>query len=247
MKFSLLLVEDDVEFSAELRGFLSRYGITVSCVENMSNVETSIEKFSPDIIILDQFVGGHDSILSIPSIRLKFDGSIVVYTGNSNLIDRIVALECGADEFISKTCDLRELVARLRAVLRRAASPKAPRSNTRAPLPPASTIWEFDAKRGTVKTPTEVVLRMTSMEFDFLTLMQENAGRLVTRELISDKILRRKFTPLDRSIDNMLSHIRGLLMPHMDGESPFRSVRGRGYVFVGLHTADGAANPAPSK
>eukprot|EP01037_Dinobryon_pediforme_P001377 gene1377-1396_t len=225
-EFNVVLAEDDPEFATSLSGYLTRYGVRVTHVVNLQQLTAAIESERPQILVLDQFLGASDALLALPTLRNEFDGGIVLLTGNQSSVDRIVALECGADEFISKTCDVREILARLRAILRRMPSgldeqPLASQPHTEF----AVNLWEIDEQFGTIKTPAGSRLRLTSMEFDFLCFMQKHKGELLTRDAISETIMRRKFDPSDRSIDNMLSNIRRLLAPHLGGD-PFRSIRG---------------------
>ena len=133
--FSVLFVEDDVDFSAELAEYLSRYCIVAHFMTRIEGLGEKLQEVRPDILVLDQFIVGRDTLLEIPKIRAHFGGGIVVFTGNLNAVDRIVGLECGADDFISKQCDSREFVARLRAVLRRVKSDEAPQTQAAAPQP----------------------------------------------------------------------------------------------------------------
>ena len=240
--FSVLFVEDDVDFSAELAEYLSRYCIVAHFMTRIEGLGEKLQEVRPDILVLDQFIVGRDTLLEIPKIRAHFGGGIVVFTGNLNAVDRIVGLECGADDFISKQCDSREFVARLRAVLRRVKSDEAPQTQAAAPQPggwaAAATNgnrWIFDTTRATVCSPTGTILRLTGTEFDFLMFVEQHAGELLTRDEISKAIFRRSYSSFDRAVDNMLSRLRKILSPHLNGDSAFRSVRGMGYIFAGLN------------
>ena len=214
--FSVLFVEDDADFCEEISEYLERYKISTTFTTDIISITRKLKEINPDLLILDQFIVGQDTLVAIPDIRKEYSGGIVVFTGNLNAVDRIVALECGADDFISKQCDPREFLARLRSVLRRVKAPalKSDQNATEAP----SQRWVLDRVRGIVQAPNGEIVRMTSTEFAFLLYAETRAGSLMTRDQISQAIFRRVNSPTDRSVDN---------------------IRGRGYVFIGLNKVDG--------
>ena len=236
--FTVLLIEDDLDFCAEISEYLSRYKIAVSVESDISDLQGKIRTLNPDLLVLDQFIVGQDTLQLIPAIREYYSGGIVVFTGNVSLVDRVVALESGADDFITKQSDPRELLARLRSVYRRVRGEdlRHPHEESHAPLEEdESSLWKLDWARGEVRTPSGMSVRMTGTEFNFLMYSEERAGQLMSRAEISRDILHRSTTTSDRVIDNMVCHVRKLLDPHLDGDHAFRTVRGRGYVFIGLN------------
>ena len=232
---TIVLVEDDAPFAEELVEFLGTHGIKAIWFATLTGRIGEIVQLQPDLLVLDQFVDGYDSLTSLAELRRSYAGGVVVLTGNTDAVDRIVALETGADDFVAKSLGPRELLARLRAVLRRVkAGPVVPSSA--APVGK----WVIDTRRHVLQTPDGIHVKLTNTEFEALVYMSVHAGRLISRDELSQKLLNRPFTPLDRSVDNMLSRIRKAIEPHMSGEPAIRSVRGRGYVFVGFEQqADG--------
>ncbi len=246
----VLFVEDEIEFYEETAEYLARYGITSHHLASIVGLKDKLATLRPDLLVLDQFIVGRDTLSEISEIRPIYHGGIVVFTGNLNEVDRIVALECGADDFISKQSSLREFVARLRSVLRRVkfvqfvgVEPEASSVSVSQPVVSGG-LWDFDSVRGTIRTPLGVVIKMTGTEFEFLRYMEAHAGQVLTRDQICKDIFHRKYSADDRAVDNMLSRIRKLLHPHLSVENPFRSIRGSGYVFAGLNHGIGKATGA---
>ncbi len=233
---TIVLVEDDTVFAEELVEFLAAHGIRTIWFPGVVGRIAEIVQLQPDLLVLDQFLAGHDSLILLPELRRVYPGGVVVLTSNTDAVDRIVALETGADDFVAKSLGPRELLARLRAVLRRVGpgTPAAPPSAPWLIDAPPSARWIIDTRRQMLVTPDGTQLRLTSTEFETIVYLSHNVGRLISRDELSTTLLNRPFTPLDRSVDNMLSRIRKAIEPHMSGEPAIRSVRGRGYVFLGF-------------
>jgi DNA-binding response OmpR family regulator len=226
---AILLVEDDASFAAELSEFLERHGLAVGWRPSLAGLAGQVAASPPLLIVLDQFVGRQDSLTVLPDLRKVFAGGIMILTGNQEIADRIVALETGADDFISKTVEPREILARVRALLRR----------TQASAPPAvAGRWRINERRQEVRAPNGAVLPLTRTEFLALHLMLRSAGQFVTRDELSLAVLGRPFSPLDRSVDNLVSRIRRALEPHLAGQAAISPVRGKGYVLDAFTPAD---------
>jgi DNA-binding response OmpR family regulator len=160
----------------------------------------------------------------------------MVLTGHPERADRAVAPEIGADDVISRSVGPREFLTRLRAVLRRA-PPRAGRDNQLPQVSPGGR-WRIDTRRLEVRAPDGTLLALTRTEFQALVVLMRKAGDLVTRDHVSLTVLGRRFWPLDRSVDNMVSRVRKALEPHLGGQPSISSVRGKGYVFDAFMLAD---------
>ena len=241
----LLLIEDDEVLAKELIEFLGSHGFDVRWLRSYDNIIKEISGSPLDILVLDQFVKGRDALTLLPDIRNRFEGGIVFLTGNQDTIDRIVALESGADDFILKSLGARELLARLRAVARRSRPDVKDKSASTAT--PASSLWSVDPRRQAVIAPNGDILQMTHTEFLVLTYLARRAGHIVTREELSQSVFNRVFTPQDRSVDNTVSRIRRAIEPHLGGDIAVRSVRGRGYIFTAFDVLqeEGAVTATP--
>lgn len=240
-KPNVVLVEDDMAFAQELVEFLEAHGLATSHLLTLDSLMSRLRNDCPDLLVLDQFVAGNDSLPYLGDVKNNFDGGVVVLTGNQDRTDRIVALESGADDFIDKTLDPRELLARLRAVLRRAGSPAArPVAILQAPAVPGT--WTIDTRRLELRAPSHALVPLTRTEFQALLVLVQTAGHMVSRDKISIMVLERSFSPLDRSVDNMISRIRKALEPHLAGQPAISSVRGKGYVFDAFSLEDAVVN-----
>ena len=235
---SICLVEDNSDYAIEVAEFLESHGYKVSRRDQIKGIGDWILQVEPDIIILDQFVRDGDAVSAIPGLREKFSAGIIVLTANQSPIDRIVALECGADDFVDKASGLRELIARVRAVLRRIGR-GADVSDVRMPpsvaAPEHVGEWVMDQVQGVIISPAGQQIRLTNREFKMLMFLRSRMGECVTRDELSKAVMGRPYAQLDRSIDNMISRIRRTIEGVGGVRAPIvRSIRGVGYVFVGL-------------
>lgn len=232
----LLLVDDDETFAEELSSYLGIHGFAVQSCGSMEEAFDRISVSSPDIVILDQFLGTLDSLSMIRRLRRRFMGGLMILTGNAEPTDRIVGLELGADDFVSKLTSPREIVARLRSLLRRSQNLAAAHEDPPLPAkaPRASGKWILDMSRQELYAPDGRLVHLTSAEFGTLRHLNAHRGQAVSREDLSRAVLHRRFDALDRSIDNLVSRLRKKL----DALDPtcrvLKTVRGEGYVFVGF-------------
>jgi two-component system, OmpR family, response regulator len=227
-----LLVEDDEAFAEELQEFLAAHGIRTNHVGTLDGIVGEVVRQRPGLLVLDQFVVGQDCITYLPQLRASYTGGIVILTGNRDEADRIVALETGADDFVAKSLGSRELLARLRALLRRTQiCREAPAPGARGDAMEGT--WLVDEPYQEIQAPDGSRVHLTPTEFEALRFLTGRSGRLVTRDEISEAILSRPFTPLDRSVDNIMSRLRRAFEPYVPGGAVIRSVRGRGYIYQG--------------
>jgi two-component system OmpR family response regulator len=155
----------------------------------------------------------------------------MILTGNTEFSDQILGLELGADDFVAKSRPAREILARLRAMLRREAAP--------APAEPAAerregSGWWLDQMRRELVAPESRVVTLTSREFDLLACLARHNGAAVSRDELCNIVLGRAYSPLDRSVDNLVSRLRKKLARFPDGSKLLRSVRSQGYVLTGV-------------
>ncbi len=224
----LLIADDDQELCQLLQDYLSQEGFEVDSVHDGASAieKTSREKY--DLLILDVMMPQKNGFEALAEIRHRTQLPVIMLTARGEKVDRIVGLEMGADDYIAKPCDPRELVARIRAVMRR----------SQAHLPALATSetiiidgLEVDATNRQAKLDGEA-LDLTSTEFDLLRLLAENAGNLVSREAISENCIGKKLQPFDRSIDMHLSNLRKKLGPYKNDKERIKTIRGSGYQFL---------------
>ncbi len=219
----LLLVDDDAELCSLLGEFLSREGFTVACEhEGTRGLEKAVQP-GVDLVVLDVMLPGLDGFEILRRIRQTSKVPVIMLTARGEDVDRIVGLELGADDYLPKPFNPRELAARIRAVLRR----YEPR--------PANNTGRLEVNGIALDPGTRQVFSggkpvdLTTFEFDILELLMRSAGRVLSRDALMENFYNRKATPFDRSIDMHISHIRKKLER---GESLIKTIRGVGYQFA---------------
>ncbi|HWI37710.1 MAG TPA: response regulator transcription factor [Burkholderiales bacterium] len=221
MAVNVLLADDDVELSGMLKEYLEREGFAVTVVHDGEAAARAALGGTHQIVVLDVMMPKVDGVEALRRIRATSRIPVVMLTARGDDIDRIVGLELGADDYVPKPCTPRELVARLRAILRRV-QPAADAGPLQAG---ALTLWPEKRRAEWKGQPLE----LTSIEFNILEVLMRNAGRVVGKNEISEQALGRPLARFDRSIDVHLSAIRQKLG---DGATLIRTVRGMGYHLV---------------
>jgi two-component system OmpR family response regulator len=232
----ILIVEDEIEFSSELGIMLERYGFEVYMVASADQVIPAIRSFRPAILVLDQFVHNFDMLSFLPKIRTGFDGGIMILTGNTDSADKIIGLESGADDFVIKTTEPREILARLRSLTRRTATYHAESRGrpTHAASTQARHGWNVNLIAREVRSPDGVDVELTGMEFDTFSMLFQRTGEVVSREDMVEHILERHIDASGRSIENLVSRVRTKFKTIVGDRPLIKSVRGKGYAFLGF-------------
>jgi len=219
---NILLIDDDSELCSLLGEFLKREGFSVACEhEGNAGLEHAL-RADIDLVVLDVMLPGIDGFEILRRLRQKSKIPVMMLTARGEDVDRIIGLELGADDYLPKPFNPRELAARIRAVLRR----YAPR--------PEAAGGRVEVNGVTLDAGTREVLSdgqaldLTTFEFDILEMLMRNAGRVLSRDALMENFYNRKSTPFDRSIDMHISHLRKKLSR---GESLIKTIRGVGYQF----------------
>ncbi|HWQ55609.1 MAG TPA: response regulator transcription factor [Bryobacteraceae bacterium] len=218
----ILLIDDDVELCSLLGEFLTREGFTVACEHGGRRGLERAASDAPDLVILDVMLPGMDGFAILRELRKSSRVPVLMLTARGEDVDRIVGLEMGADDYLPKPFNPRELTARIRAILRRY-EPRAPDHTGRLEVngvmldPGTREVWENGRK-----------VDLTTFEFDILELLMRSAGRVLSRDALMESLYNRKATPFDRSIDMHISHIRRKLERD---RTIVKTVRGVGYQF----------------
>ncbi|MEM8960826.1 MAG: response regulator transcription factor [Acidobacteriota bacterium] len=223
----VLLIDDDIELCALHQEVLEGEGFDVTLAYDGESGIEAMASTRTDIVVLDVTMPGMGGVETLRTIRRSSDVPVLMLTARGDDVDRIVGLELGADDYVAKPCTPRELVARLRAILRRVTGDRRPRAGTA--LRAGALIVEPAARTARWRG---AALELTSTEFNILELLVRDAGSVVSKEELSTRALGRKLTRYDRSIDVHLSHLRGKLGELADGRSPIQTVRGLGYQLV---------------
>lgn len=227
---SVLLIDDDVELCSSLTRLLTMEGFAVTAVHDAPSGIRHVLEGSFDMVILDVMLPGADGRVVLRKIRLTSQLPVIMLTARGDEADRIAGLESGADDYLPKPFNPRELLARIRAVLKRQKSIALPELLRLADL-------EIDRhQRRVVLGGNEV--SVTGAEFDVLLLLARSAGTVLSRDEIAEVALGRQLGTFDRSIDNHVSNLRRKLGPLPGGSERIRNVRGAGYVYTGERTTE---------
>jgi two-component system OmpR family response regulator len=228
---SILIVDDDPELRRLIGEFLERHGFDVTLAPDAIAMDSVLERRKVDLIVLDLMMPGEDG-LSVCR-RLAPKGTpIVMLSAAGEETDRIVGLEVGADDYVQKPCSPRELLARIRAVLRRAAEP------TEADVPSGDrdiyefAAWRLDMMRRELRSPDGVLVNLSSGEFALLRAFLEHPQRVLTRDQLLDYARGRDTFAYDRAIDVQVSRLRRKLEAASNGAELIKTVRNEGYVFA---------------
>ena len=219
----ILLVDDDTELASLLSEFLTREGFTVSAEHEGNRGLDHARKPGIDLVVLDVMLPGIDGFEILRRLRADSKVPVVMLTARGDDVDRIIGLDLGADDYLPKPFNPKELAARIRSVLRRYEARPATAGSVRVEvanivLDPASRTVFADGK------PVD----LTTFEFDILELLMRSAGTVLSRDTLMENFYNRKATPFDRSIDMHISHLRKKLE---NGESLIKTIRGVGYQF----------------
>lgn len=237
----LLVVDDDPELRSLLQRFLTEHGFAVRAVDSGKAMDIALQREPADVIVLDLMMPGEDG-LSLTR-RLRGQGvavPIVMLTAMGEDTDRIVGLEMGADDYVPKPFNPRELLARIKAVLRRVGDHDAPVGETALAAPRDAAHrdilrfadWTLDAGRRQLRSPDGVLVEITGGEYDLLLAFLLNAQRVLNRDQLLDLTRGRVAGPMDRTIDVQVGRLRRKL--EVDPKNPelIKTVRGGGYVLT---------------
>jgi two-component system response regulator CpxR len=225
----ILVIDDDVELSSLVAEYLEPEGFQIEAVaDGIRGLERALSN-EHLLIVLDVMLPGLNGFDVLRRIRAVSRIPVLLLTARGEDVDRIVGLEIGADDYLPKPFNPRELVARIRAVLRRTQAVRNPDDS----IPDVVQVGdiELDPATRTVLQNGQPV-ELTSVEFNLLHVLLSEAGRVVTREHLVDAVLSRKFSPFDRSIDMHVSKVRKKLGDSENGTDHIKTVRGVGYIFA---------------
>lgn len=225
----LLIVDDDREIRGLVSQFLSRHGFRVSVAKNGQEMRDQFAAGRIDLVVLDLMLPGEDGLSICRRLRAKSSVPVVMLTAMGEETDRIIGLEMGADDYLPKPFNPRELLARIKAVLRRTARPTA------GVLAAARILifegWRLDVSRRQLHSPEGALVELSAGELDLLVAFAEHPQRVLTRDQLIDLARGRASTPFDRSIDVQVSRLRRKI--ELDPREPtlIKTVRSGGYVF----------------
>jgi DNA-binding response OmpR family regulator len=232
----ILVVDDDQRIRQMLIRYFEQEGYRISAAADGLSMRAQLSE-SVDVILLDVVMPGEDGLTLAREIRAKSDVGIIMLTGRDDVLDRVVGLEVGADDYIAKPFHLREVMARVKSVLRR----RGPRPDQppRAAVPGGGDEvtrfdgWRLDAGRRQLVSPRGEDIALTTGEFDLLSALVKHPGRVFGREALMDLTRGRAWEAFDRTIDAQVARLRKKIEDDPKNPVLIKSVRGVGYVFTG--------------
>ncbi len=227
----ILVVDDDREIRALLARFLARHGYRVETAADGRAMFRALEAGRFDLLVLDLMLPGEDGLSLCRRVRAASSLPIVMLTAVGEDTDRIVGLEMGADDYMAKPFNPRELLARIRAVLRRGAVAPGP-AEAAAGRALAFDGWRLDTARRELRDPDGALVDLTAGEFDLLAALAERPNRVLSRDALLDLTRGRAAVPFDRSVDVQVSRLRRKIEADPRDPARIKTVRGGGYVFA---------------
>jgi two-component system OmpR family response regulator len=225
----ILIVDDDREIRSLLGDYLQRNGFRASAVADGKAMWAALESGRVDLVILDVMLPGEDGFVLCRSLRARGDVPVIMLTAKGEDIDRIVGLELGADDYLAKPFNPRELLARIKSVLRRHRSVP---SNLQAEPVEALRFagWTLDLASRNLISPQQVVVALSGAEYRLLRVFLTYPNRVLSRDQLMDLTVGREADPLDRSVDVQVSRLRQRLGDDAREPAIIKTVRGEGYV-----------------
>ena len=228
---SLLVVDDDREIRDLLSSLLSRRGYKVSTAREEHEMHQILSSSRVDLVILDLMLPGKDGLAICRELRASKPIPIIMLTARGDPTDRIIGLEIGADDYLPKPFDVRELEARIRAVLRRSVAEVSDPGDSKETTF-AFEGWALNAQQRQLLSPDGAIVDLTSGEFDVLLVFVERPQRVLTRGQLLDLARGRDATPFDRSIDVQVSRLRRKIEKDAKIPEMIKTVRSSGYIFT---------------
>ncbi len=226
----ILLVDDDRELCELLSDYLKQQGFTVRAVHNGIDGLHTATRASPDLVVCDIMMPGLDGLQVLRALRSHGSIPVLMLSAKRAESERIAGLELGADDYLSKPFSPPELVARIRAILRRAAGQVAGNDSITQDVVSVGDL-SIDPPRQRVHIADQPI-ELTSTEIDLLACLVKRAGEAVDRRVLFQTVLGREPSPEDRGLDMMVSRVRRKLGLHADGRPRIRSIRSLGYTYV---------------
>lgn len=232
-KAHILVVDDDLTSRVALSGYFETEGYRVSEAEDGAQMRSVFSGGDVDLIMLDIRLPDDDGLTLLKDVRKKSDVGIIMVTGRTDDVDRIVALEMEADDYVIKPFNPRELLARSKNLLRRVRAGRVPVAVDERVLSFSGWVLDLD-KRG-LQSPEGEDVRLTRGEFELLSALVENKGRVLTRDNLLDHLNHREWDPSDRTVDVLIGRLRRKIEANPKDPTLIMTVHGVGYVFTGAY------------
>ena len=233
MSEHILVVEDDPTVRSFIEEYLGSQGYRMSGARDGTTMRHIFAKQDVDLVILDLMLPGEDGLELAREIRSESDVPIIMVTGRADIVDRVVGLEIGADDYIPKPFEARELLARVRSVLRRSQRSGPLHHEIKAGQnTPTFSGWLLELGRRQLYAPAGEEIKLTSAEFDLLAAFINNPDKVLSRDRLLDLVYGREMFPFERSIDVLVMRLRGKIEEDRANPIFIKTVRGSGYVFT---------------
>jgi DNA-binding response OmpR family regulator len=226
----LLVVDDDDGVLDMLRRYFTGQGFEVSAAANGAEMREVLAQTNVDLVLLDLGLPGEDGFELTRQLRKSWNGALIIITGRGESVDRVVGLELGADDYVTKPFDLRELLARVRSVLRRAA-PAAAAGDAASQVALQFGNFLLIPQSRTLRTTDGATIALTTGEFELLRVFVEHPNRVLSRDDLMERIHGRNAGPFDRAIDVQIGRLRRKIESDPANPELIKSVRGAGYLF----------------
>lgn len=237
--FHIAVLDDEVDITQLLANYLQSHGFRVTQLHDGPSLMMLMGSDPADLVLLDLGLPGEDGFSIARRMRENWRCGLVILTGRGDAVDKVVGLEVGADDYVTKPFDLRELVARVKAVLRRLAPEEGPVAAAVPSAPSAAASdqlrfagWQLDLGARSLANPQGQSVPLTGGEFDLLRAFARHPGRVLSRDFLLEQTRGREGAPFDRTIDVQVGRLRKKIEADPDDPQIIKSVRGAGYILV---------------
>ncbi|BEP46299.1 winged helix-turn-helix domain-containing protein [Variovorax sp. V15] len=227
----IVVLDDEIDITQLLASYLHGHGFRVTQVHEGRTLMALMESDPADLVLLDLGLPGEDGFSIARRMRERWHCGLVIVTGRGDAVDKVVGLEVGADDYVTKPFDLRELVARVKAVLRRV-TPASPAPTAASTDTLRFAGWELDTAAHSLRNPQGEQVQLTGGEFDLLQALARHPGRVLSRDFLLEQTRGREAAPFDRTIDVQVGRLRKKIEADADDPQLIKSVRGAGYILV---------------
>ncbi len=228
----IAVLDDEPDITQLLAGYLAAQGYRVTQLHSGAALMDTLALDPPALVLLDLGLPGEDGFAIARQLRERFQCGLVIVTGRGDAVDKIVGLEVGADDYVTKPFDLRELVARVKAVLRRVVPASPPAGTAPRGARYAFAGWTLDTAARRLTDPRGAEVMLTAGEFDLLGVLLQHPGRVLSRDFLLERTRGREGGPFDRTIDVQVGRLRRKIEADPERPELIKSVRGAGYVLI---------------
>jgi len=228
----IVIVDDEKDVRETFGDYLASRGYEVSLAESGQALRKCVAQKAPDLVLLDLNMPGEDGLSLARFLREETDSAFIMVTAADDTIDRVIGLELGADDYVGKPVDLRELAARVKTVLRRSGRDAVAKPDAGDLRKVAFGSFVLDLDGHELTDRNGAVVELTTMEFDLLAAFVERPNRVLTRDQLLDMAHHRRWDPFDRSIDIRIARLRRKIERDPQKPEIIKTVRGAGYIFI---------------